>query len=135
MAKLDPYTLPRASRPVQTRTFEEPETGAKLTLTLRAPDAADAAKATESCEILVRDYIAGDDVRGAGPFPDPEVKPSASLFQTCCLIAEMQCPENPADRYDAIELAILSSKMPTAWAQVQKWVRALVYFWEQARGK
>lgn len=135
MAKLDPYTLPRASRPQQTRTFVEPDTGVELTLTLRAPDAADAARAAERCDRLVEDYIDGSNLRPAGPFPDPEVAPSRGLFLTCCLVAEMQVCENPGDRYDAIELCILSSKCPVIWAQVQGWVRALVNLWDTNRAK
>jgi hypothetical protein len=134
MAKLDAYALLRATRPVATRTFEEPETGAKLTLTLRPADAGDGAKATEVYERLVEDYITGSELRAAGPFPDPNVKVSRGLLHTCALIAEMQ-PEDAPERYDPVELAILSDKIPTAWAGVQQWVRALVAVWNTNRGK
>src|ERR1051326_2755150 len=126
MAKLDPFLLPRPERPTETRSFTEGE--ATLTLTLRPPDAADIARASEASERLVQDYITGSEDRAAGDFPEG-VKVSKTLFMTCALIGEMQCPENPADAYTVLELVLLSDRLPRAWKQLQAWVNDLTGAW------
>jgi len=131
--KLDVFRLKRPDRPTDTRSFPDPS-GETLTLTLRAPDAADAARAAESAEELIRTYITGSEIRDAAPFPDPEVGVSRTLFHTAALIAEMQ-PEDAEERYSAIELAIVMVKLPVAWRGVQGWTESLIRDWTARRGE
>jgi hypothetical protein len=135
MAKVNAFGLPRPQRKVETRSFEDAVSGATLTLTLRAPDASEQCRASEAAAELIRDFIKGDDVRAAGDFPDLEVKVSETFFRTVATIAEMQCPEDPGDRYTPTELAIIACRMPFAWAQAQAWSNELFRGGADAWGK
>lgn len=129
MPKINAYALPRPKRAVVTQTFEKD--GEPFTLTLRAADNSDKLLARERQEGLVRLYVTGDDTREAAPFPDPEIKPSRFLIGEGCLIREMQCPEDLADRYDEMELIHLSCKRPRDWADVEELVGRLQMEWER----
>lgn len=138
MAKLDAFSMLRGARAAESREFWDPDHEQPLVLALRAPDAADSARAAEAAGDLTRDYITGDKTigRAAGPFPDPDVKVSENLFLNCALTAEMQDPALPDHmRYSALELVLISSKMPVAWREVASWVQQLLARRSDERGK
>jgi hypothetical protein len=132
MAKLDTFALNRRERPSQSRTFEQD--GVSFTLTLRAPDVADLARAAEVAARMKEDFITGSDLRPPCEFPDG-VKVSEGLFLLAATAAEMQCPENRADRYEPEELIQLSDKLPEAWAEAHIWISGLQRSWETRRGE
>jgi hypothetical protein len=131
MAKLNPYSLPRPERPVQTRTFAD--RGVELVLTLHPPDAADMMRANEGADQLWEMYVTGNEDRGPAPLPEPDIKISRPLFQFAALLAEMQCPADPGDVYTAVDLITLFVKLPRAWQGVQKWVGELIETWSRTR--
>lgn len=130
--KLNVWTLEKRERAIETRTFSQD--GEEFTLTLRPPDVADLARAAEVAQQLKEDYITGSSIRPAIPFPG-DVKVSEALFLLAATAAEMQCPENPADRYDPEELVRLGDKLPEAWAEAQQWIAAKQRAWGKSRGE
>jgi hypothetical protein len=132
MAKVDPFALPRLKRPVDTREFAAD--GPAISLTLQPAGLPDEARAMEIAEQLTRDYITGSEDRAAADFPEG-VKVSRALFQICSLLAERQYPENPADAYTAIELAIFSDKRPRDWRQIMTWSTTQQTQWSSRQGE
>jgi hypothetical protein len=131
MAKLNPYSLPRPERPVETKEFTEGKIS--FTLTLRAPDMPDQMRANEVTEQLWELYVTGSEDREVAPLPEPDIKISRPLFRFCALLAEMQAPEDPGDLYTALDLLVLSVKLPRAWEQVRRWADAIVDAWSAER--
>jgi hypothetical protein len=131
MAKLNVFALPRPQRPTQTVTFETPQ--GPISLTLRAPDVADMARAAEAAARLVEDFITGSEVRAAAEFPD-EIPVSESLFQSVALVAAMQTATEPSERYTEIEWVMIATRLPAAWAEVQRVAQELMTRWRQDRG-
>jgi hypothetical protein len=132
LAKLDVFSLQRRERQAQTRTFEQD--GVSFTLTLRPPDVADLARAAEVAQRMKEDFITGSEARPACEFPGG-VKVSEALFLLAATAAEMQCPENRADRYEPEELIQIADKLPEAWAEAQAWIGSLQRSWEKRRGE
>jgi hypothetical protein len=132
MPKVDPFTLPRPERPVETREFKLD--GVPIELTLRPSDMPDDARAAEVADQLVRDYITGSEEREAAEFPDG-IKVSRTLFQICASLAERQCPENPAEAYSVVELVIFSAKRPRDWNQILAWANAQQAAWRTRQGE
>ena len=111
MAKIDPYSLPRPKRQAETKTLAEGDEQ-PLTVTLRRLSFPDDAAAQEEAERLTETFITGGELRGPAPFPDLDIIPSQRLFLTAARIARMQCPEDPADAYDTMEILTLSVRQP-----------------------
>jgi hypothetical protein len=130
--KLNVWTLEKRERLAETRAFEQD--GISFMLTLRPPDVADLARASEVATRMKEDFITGGDGRPACEFPG-DVKVSEALFLLAATAAEMQCPENPADRYEPEELVQLADKLPEAWAEAQQWISTLQRAWEKRRGE
>lgn len=125
MPRIDPYSLPRPERKTETRTFTDD--GVELTLTLREANAGDVARASEVADGLVEDFITGiQGFRGAAEFPDPDVKPSRTLFVQCALAAELMVAEERGQAYSAVDFAIFSARLPRAWAQISIWIGQLL---------
>lgn len=127
MPKLDPYSLPRPKRTIETKTFALDGDDYPLTLTLadRLTVAGEAAALDEQRR-LTETYLTGSEIRGAAPFPDPEVEPSETLFRLASRIARLQAPENPADAYDTMELLLLSVRVPKSFGAAVEWMNARV---------
>ncbi len=119
LARLDVWSLEKRQRPAETRTFTQD--GISFTLTIRRPDTADYAAADEQARELVERHITGVDGIPAVPFPGG-VKLTRALAKIMANAYEMQCPENPADRYPLEELIMLSDKLPEAWGEAQIWI-------------
>lgn len=122
MPKLDPYTLPRARRTAETRTFTLDGEEHPLTLTLwdRLLGPGEAAAIEEAAQ-LEETYITGGPARGPAPFPDPDFEPARSMFRIICRLKRLQCPEDPADAYDTMELCFLSVRQPRNFEAVVEW--------------
>lgn len=121
MSKLDPYTLPRPKTGGETRTFTSDGPEYPVTLTLRIATFALAAAAEEEAGGLVETFLTGSDIRGPAPFPYPEIQPSQTLFRVATLLRHMQCPPDPADAYDTMELVLISDRLPNVWAEIMGW--------------
>jgi hypothetical protein len=124
MSKLDIFGLPRSERLSSEKPYRE--AGHALSLTLRWPNASDRALASEDAAELVRNFITGDGERGVCEFPDPDVIPSATLFNACALVAVMQAPAPGGAKYGAIELAVLSARLPRTWIAIQRDVNRIL---------
>lgn len=135
MAKIDPYTLPRPKRPVETRTFTEDGEDAPLTLTLRRLSYPDDAAAREEAQGLVETFITGNELRGPAPFPDLDITPSQRLFVTAAQLARMQCPPDPADAYDTMEILTLSVRQPKNFVALVAWANTIDQGGESAPGE
>lgn len=135
MPKLDPYSLPRPARESERRSFMLDGETHPLTLTLRRLSYPEDVAAQEEAREFVSTYITGNDVRGAAPFPDPDVTPSATFFLTVCRLARMQCPADPADRYETMELMHLSILQPRNFEALVAWANTLGWGDEQRPGE
>jgi len=137
MPKLSVLKLPRLERVAETRSFSDDAAGETLTLTLRYPNASDQARASEVANDLIRDYMTGDNEigRAAAVFPAEDVIPTETLFRTCAMIEAMQNPSDPGDAYTALELCILSVRLPLAGREIQTWVNSLYRGGKDAWGK
>lgn len=133
MSDIDIFGLPRLSRSSEEKTYEEQ--GQKLSLFLRWPNASDRGIASEDAQELARDFITGDGDRPAAEFPDPDVIPSATLFNACALVARMQCPPPGRKRYGALELAVLSARLPRTWIAVQQDVNRILMEGDKRQGE
>ena len=135
MPKLDPYSLPRPKRPAETRTFILDGEEYPLTLTLRRLTFADDAAAEDEVNSLKETYLTGSDLRGPAPFPDPDVTPSETLFRTAARIRRMQCPEDPADAYDTMELLFLSGRQPNNYKALCLWANTIERGTDESQGE
>ncbi len=124
MPKFDPYTLPRPKRAGETKVWDLDGPEFPLSLTLRPAGFADAAAAEEEAKALIETYLTGSEFRGAAPFPDPEVRPSETLFRVVTLLRVMQCGD-PADAYNTMELIQIAHRQPKNWAAVMGWFGGL----------
>jgi len=133
MSKVDMLSLPRPTRASAVKSYQE--AGQQIQLSLRWPNASERALASEDAAELIRTYITGDEDRAAASFPDPDVIPSATLFNACALVARMQCPEDERERYEAVELAVLSARLPRTWMQVQRDVSEILTDGDRRQGE
>lgn len=134
MPKLDPYTLPRPRREARSKTFTYDSADHPLTLTLRRLSFGDDAAAEEEVRELREIYLTGNDVRGAAPFPDPDVTPSVTLFRTAARIRRMQCPDDP-DAYSTMDLLLLSARQPRNYEALVIWADEIDKGAEQSLGE
>jgi hypothetical protein len=135
MSKINVFNLPRPERPELEKSYSE--AGETVTLCLRWPNASDRARASEMSRDLMRDFVHGDPSTGreTAPFPDPDVIPSETLFQACALVASMEQDSPTADLYSALELAVISGRLPRVWMQIQSDVSRLLREGEQRQGE
>jgi hypothetical protein len=129
--RIDPFALPRPQRPRHDGQYEEPGLPVALALTLQAPDIADRMRAAQVAEELW-DLVVTGKTRGAPaelPLPG-ELNHSRPLFQLVAMIYVMQIAENPADRYEPLELLGIAYQMPRAWSRLQQDADELITAWE-----
>lgn len=120
MPKLDPYNLPRQRHEGETRTWRLDDPDAPLTLTLRPLSVSTQCAALEEANTLTATYIKGNGLRGAAPFPDPDIVPSEMLFRIVARLRWMQCGP-PEETYDTMELLTLSETHPLSFQAAVDW--------------
>ena len=135
MPKIDPYTLPRPKISSATRHFSADSPDYTVTLTLRPATFALAAAAEEEAGRLIETYLTGSEQRGRAPFPHEGIAPSETLFRVVTLLQFMQCPENPADSYDGMELILISDRLPKTWGSIMEWFAEMSASVEELLGK
>lgn len=126
MPKVNPYLLPRPPRREETFAFTEGTVS--FSISLRTPDFSDVMRANQITEELWATYVTGTEVRGAASLPDPDIKPSRGLFRFCALVAEMQFdPGEPGwEPYTALDLIMLSVRLPLSWQRLNDAVNRLL---------
>jgi hypothetical protein len=129
MPKFNVLSLLAFEVPVETRDFTDPrQPGKTLTLTVKAPEFADELAAEKRADELIGKWMRPTGGKTPPPWPPPPARPirwSEALCRGLALIETIQCPEDPADLYDAEELALVTERMPTAWAEIVLWVAEL----------
>lgn len=129
MPKFDALSLQPHEAPPETREFTDPgQPGVVLAVTMKRPEFPDYALAQEISQVLVERWIEPPDGKPPPRWPPPPAEPirwSKRLCQVLALVEALQRPADPADAYDADELAVISVRMPKAWEQVAAWVQEL----------
>lgn len=128
VTRIDPFSLPRPDRKVETREFTE--NGVAFSVSFIVPNSSDMSCATEACDQMAETYIDGSDVREAAPFPDVDVKPSRILFFNCALAYEIQQVTDPRLRYSREEWAVMSVRLPRVWGEICTWLADLAGRWK-----
>lgn len=131
MARVNPFSLPRAKHEPKAQTFTDPLfPDSPVSLTLRFLNTPASYKALERAQELIRQYLTGDGDEMPIPFPavdgeSPEVTEKLLIDMAC--IEYAQCPPSEHDRYSVEDLVAFSMTMPTAYdamvrfyAEVQK---------------
>ncbi len=129
MPKLDVLSLFTVAAAVETREFTDPQQpGAVLILTLKRPEFPDYALAQERAAELAAVWVPTKERPHPPPWPPPPAEPirwSNRLCQVLGLLEALQSPEQAGDFYDALDLAVLSVRMPSAWEGLSAWVQEL----------
>jgi hypothetical protein len=131
MQKINPYDLPRPSRPVEERVFDAD--GVSVVIAFRRPDAADMNMAAEVAKRLTKDYITGYPEEGTPPaeFFDG-IKVSEALFMLAATGQEMQPPEKKV--YTAEEFVMLMDRLETDGVRIARWINEKQQDWRRHQG-
>lgn len=129
MPKLNVLSFLDRPPAVETREFTDPaQPGQVLALTLQAAEYPDIMVAQEIAAGLAATWVPAEGKPHPPPWPPPPQRPirwSLRLCAVLALIEALQCPPDPEDRYDALELAVISVRMPAAWEAVAAWAQEL----------
>lgn len=128
MPEFDPFAKARVERPVFKKTFTDKDTGAELTLHLRAQDTLDAHLANDIFLDLESQYLTGVGQEGDEPMPFPPVggQPvtlSKALLQSAANIVVMQSPPDGKGKKTAEFFIATAASSDVLWKEITAFAR------------
>ncbi len=129
MPKLNPLALFDVAPRRETREFTDPaQPGQVLTLTLKRLEFPEQMKGAARANELVKAWVKPEDGRQPLPWPPPPqraIPMSEALCTALAMLEVSQCPDDPEESYDAMELAVISVRMPKAWREIDAWFKEI----------